>query len=280
LSVLLEQQRAIAHFLTGHKSENVSGKTHGSVNHLSVLPEQFGLPALKHAAENRFADTQRYQIYRNNYLISLRTALADTYPVINKLVGDEFFYNVAREYIQYKPAHDGNVHEFGDEFAGFLSDFPGLETLAYLRDVARLEWAYHEVFHAQESTTLDVQALAAIEGEASEQLRFHVSGHCRLVASEFPVLQIWRVNQPAQNSQATTTIDLADGGEQLVVMRQGLEVVFVPVTREMVEFLMVLSEGVYFTSACERLMDSHPDCDIGMLLNEAIELKWLTDFSC
>ncbi|MEO8121927.1 MAG: DNA-binding domain-containing protein, partial [Rhodoferax sp.] len=38
----------------------------------------------------------RFAVYRNNVMVSLIDALADTYPVVQELVGEEFFRAMAR----------------------------------------------------------------------------------------------------------------------------------------------------------------------------------------
>ena len=70
---------------------------------------------------NGLTSLQRVQLYENNVFISLTQALADVYPVVERLVGDAFFRFSARRYIQRYPSISGDLHEFGRELAAFLS---------------------------------------------------------------------------------------------------------------------------------------------------------------
>ena len=91
-----------------------------------------------------FSGESRLQIYRNNVFTSLTDALEDIYPVVARLVGNEFFSYAAHEYIVRYPSRSGNLHEFGDRLPGFLGGFPPAKDLGYLADVAHLEWTWHE----------------------------------------------------------------------------------------------------------------------------------------
>ena len=124
-------------------------------------------------------------------------------------MGDEFFHHLSREYSHQHPSVSGNLHAFGERLPEFLTEFPGVEDLLYLPGVARFEWAYHRVFHAQEDAVLNIQKLSSLDEEASSRLRFQVSSSCRILSSIYPVLKIWQVNQ---DDDANDGVDLNDGG--------------------------------------------------------------------
>jgi hypothetical protein len=65
--------------------------------------------------------------------------------------------------------------------------------------VARLEWAIDEANRAADSDLAADAVLAALSqvpAEALPELRLGLEPSCRLVASAFPLLRIWQVNQP------------------------------------------------------------------------------------
>ena len=81
------------------------------------------------------------QVYRNNVHTSLTGALQAVYPVVTLLVGTAFLAYAADSYLRRYPSRSGNLHDFGREFAEFLHTFPAAMALAYLPQVAQLEWA-------------------------------------------------------------------------------------------------------------------------------------------
>jgi uncharacterized membrane protein YphA (DoxX/SURF4 family) len=94
----------------------------------------------------------------------------------------------------------GDLHKFGGSFATFLETFEPAAGLSYLPDMVRLEWAYHEVFHATRHAPLDPLALATAPFERQGELRFRLHPAARLVESPFPILRIWQVSQNVDNT--------------------------------------------------------------------------------
>lgn len=260
MNTLHEQQRNFASFILADDDDRSS---------LSAL-------ALKHTPTNRFADTQRMQVYRNNFVISLREALAGVYPVIQKLVGEAFFQQVAREYVQRYPSRTGNLHDFGDAFASFLETFPGLEELPYLPDVARLEWAHHQVFHTVEDKVLKLEALAALNEDQMAGLRFRLSTRCVHLASNYPVLRIWQANQDRQDDRA---VSLDEGGVRCVVLRHGSQVEFHSLGAGVFALIGALAQNKLFSQACEDALAADPDCDIAAALQFLVAQKIVSEFS-
>src|SRR5262245_35052247 len=82
---------------------------------------------------------RRLAVYRGNLLGTATHALASAYPVIVKVVGDEFFAAMASEYARHSPSTDGDLNEYGMQLAGFLESFAPVRELPYLPDLARLE---------------------------------------------------------------------------------------------------------------------------------------------
>ncbi|NOX91868.1 MAG: DUF2063 domain-containing protein [Gammaproteobacteria bacterium] len=260
MNTLREQQRCFAQFVVAGDDESFVSET----------------LALKQSPSSHFKDAQRLQIYRNNFVISLREALMGVYPVIYKLTGEEFFQHVAREYIRHHPSRTGNLHDFGDKFAGFLQAFPDLEALPYLPDVARLEWAYHQVFHTAEDGVLNLSALAALDEKQTASLTFQLSNCCVWLTSDYPVLRIWQVNQ---NDQEELTVSLDEGGVQCVVLRHGQQIEFYPLSVGVFTLIDSLAKNNVFAQACEDALEAEADCDIAAALQFLAEKKIVSGFS-
>jgi len=260
MHTLREQQRSFAQFIVASDDE-------------APVPETL---VLKQSSSSQFKDSQRLQIYRNNFAISLREALAGVYPVIYKLTGEAFFQHVAREYIHRYPSRTGNLHDFGDQFASFLQAFPGLEALPYLPDVARLEWACHQVFHTAEEGVVNLSALAALDEKQTASLTFKLSNNCVWLASDYPVLRIWQANQEGQEE---STVSLDEGGVQYVVLRHGQQIEFHPISVGVFTLIDSLTKNNIFAQACEDALEVEADCDIAAALQFLVEQKIVSGFS-
>ena len=204
---------------------------------------------------------RRLRVYRNNAALGLTGALEAVYPVVRRLVGEDFFRYAAARYIARHPSRSGDLHEFGERFPSFLESFSPAAALIYLPDVARLEWAYHEVFHAAGHPSLDVAALARVPAERRETLRFRLRPAARLLESAFPILRIWQVNQDDHAGDAP--VDLREGGVKLLIVRRdNLDIEFCALADGEFALLRALADDCDFADACERAMTAQPTFDL------------------
>lgn len=225
---------------------------------------------------NGLSSTRRLQIYRNNTFVGLTEALRAVYPVIERLVGKEFFHYAADRYIRQFPPTSGNLHEFGEHFAAFLEVFPAAVQLSYLPDMARLEWAYHTVFHAADHSFMDIAALQTVPSKFYGRLRFRLHPAARLLASDYPVLRIWQVNQP--NYTGDPTVTLTEGGVQMLVIRRCLEIELVALEAGEYTLLTVLFEEFNFAAACQQALAAQPDFNLSECFRRHVSRGTLVDF--
>ncbi len=211
---------------------------------------------------------RRLQVYRNNAFVSLSEALSDVYPVVQRLVGEEFFAQAAHAYIRRHPSRSGNLHDFGRQFARFLTSCPGVRSLRYLPDVARLEWAYHEVFHAPEVPPLDPMRLRDLPEHDYVRLRFKLQPASRLLASPYPILRIWQVNQ--EDYPGDQHVGLDTSGERLLVIRRALEVRIEPLREGEFMLLRALKARRRFAEACDQALAVEPEIDLSALLQKLV----------
>src|SRR5712691_2486272 len=83
----------------------------------------------------------RVGIYRNHVFATLGVSLQCTFPVVCRLVDERFFAYAAHEYLREHPPRSRCLVEYGADFADFLADLEPCQSLPYLADVARFEWA-------------------------------------------------------------------------------------------------------------------------------------------
>ncbi len=226
---------------------------------------------------NGLAGNRRVQIYRNNLLVTLTDALRAVYPVVEKLVGDGFFRFAANEFIHHYPSRHGNLHLFGHEFAKFLSEFAAAKGHAYLPDVARLEWAQHEVYHAVDHAPLAPQSLTAIDPDRYESLCFTLHPARRLLYSPYPVVRIWEVNQP--DFDGDQTVDLSASGNCVLVLRINGAIELHTLARPEYRFLATISEGKTLGQAVEAALEQHRDFDLNHYLAKHVQNGTLVEFN-
>jgi hypothetical protein len=180
------------------------------------------------AAAGLLADdvsADRLNIYRNTFMSGVTKALRLTYPAVHRLVGADFFEGAAARFIAQHPPRAAYLDAYGAEFPEFLRTFEPAAALAYLGDVARLEWAVSRALHAADVEPLDLARLAALSPREQERVSFVPHPAVDLVCTDHPADAIWR-SVLDRDDAALATVDLDAGPVRLLVERgtAGIEV--------------------------------------------------------
>jgi hypothetical protein len=179
------------------------------------------------------AGPDRFAVYRNNVMVALIEGLRDAYPVVCRLVGDEFFRAMAAVFVRAHPPHSPVMLEYGDGFAQFIAEFPPAAGLPYLPDVARLERAWVEAYHAPEA-----EPLSQVPCGTGHTFALHPA--TRLVRSPFPVLAIWEANRSDSEPHA---LELSAEGDDVLVTRPAAEVQAFRISGDAAEAVQAMKTG-------------------------------------
>ena len=156
---------------------------------------------------------KRFNVYRNNVTVSLINALADIFPAVQRITGETFFRNMAREFVRAHPPASPLLFEYGHGFAAYVETFEPAGRMPYLADVARLERCWLTAYHAADLAPLAAERLAAFPQDRLGELRFGPHPATGVVRSVCAVFDIFDVNR---NSDTVPPIDTAQPQDALV----------------------------------------------------------------
>ncbi|MDG1118203.1 MAG: DNA-binding domain-containing protein [Flavimaricola sp.] len=137
---------------------------------------------------------KRYDVYRNNVVVALSDALETAFPVIRKLLGDQFFRAMAGVYVRAHPPASPLMMHYGADFPTFLAGFPPAQGLPYLPDVARVELALRRAYHAADAAPIAATALAEVPPDRLGDIRLSFAPAVSLIPSDYPIHGIWTAN--------------------------------------------------------------------------------------
>lgn len=200
----------------------------------------------------------RFEIYRNNTKSSLGHALAATYPVVEKLVGEEFFRFVAKQYVQIHPPMVPQLLAYGGEMATFLAHFPPAQSVPYLPDMARLEWARTQSYFAPDAENVAPDALAAVPPDDLAAVQFSLHPTVRLVGSAHPVFRIWNAHQ----GDRTPTFKGLTGPDYTLLSRFGTRVRVEAIGLGLFAFLTALDHGLTLAEAAQTATEADQTFDL------------------
>ena len=217
------------------------------------------------------------EVYRNNYRGNLHDTLAGAYPVIEQLVGKDFFRLLTRQFIGQHLSRNGNLHHYGAEMAGFIAAFEPAQGLPYLPDVAALEWACHCAYFADDAATLDIGKLAQMPPEQYPDLILHIHPACHLVRSRYPITAIWHAHQPEASSDFK--IDLDSGSSNALVSRMNDVALVSELTEADASWLQGIQAGIRLGDATATTLAHYPDFDLQAVLLNLVAQNVLANFN-
>ncbi len=210
---------------------------------------------------------KRFAVYRNNVVVGLIEALQTSFPATRRIVGVEFFRVMAREYVTSQPPTSPILLDYGAEFPNFMAGFEPAATLPYLPDVARIERAWIEAFHAREAVALAATGFAAVPSEWVAEIHLALHASLRIVRSQFPALTIWRMNVA---DGVPMPVDLAAGGEDALVVRPDAEVEVRAMPGGAAEFVAALADRQSLTQATQEAIAAEARFDLTSTLTALI----------
>ncbi|MBK1865647.1 DNA-binding domain-containing protein [Aestuariivirga sp. YIM B02566] len=219
------------------------------------------------------APVKRYGVYRNNVATGLARALAARFPVTEKIVGEEFFTAMARDFVLAHPPTSPVLLHYGADFAGFVADFVPAASLPYLPDIVRLEDAQTRAYHARDTAPISPDVLTRVTSERMSGLTFHFHPAVRLVRSAFPIVTIWSMNAgllplaPIKDWRA----------EDALVTRPELSVITRQVSPGSAIFLLALMRHATLGEAFDEALQADAEFDLGRNLAELMRSGALID---
>lgn len=214
-------------------------------------------------------------IHRNNIKASLQNALRETYPLINKIIGNDFFDYTAKIYRQRYPSRSGNLSDYGEHFADFLTAFEPVKDLIYLPEIAKFEWASHCLYFAAEHTChFDANALTSLPTEQYDQICFDLHPALQLIQFHFPILRIIDLCKGIIDE----TIDINEGGVYLLMVRKGTHLTLTPLDAGAFTALSSIKAGHSLSFAIHAALRVDPHFELDKALIHWMQIGIIIDY--
>lgn len=232
-----------------------------------AIPAGVTLMTRDGAAPDSAALRARFAVYRNNVMHSLTRALARRFPVIERLVGRDFFTAMAAEFIRVHPPASPVLIHWGGAFPDFLRDFPPAQSLTYLPDVARIEVARGQSYHAADIAAITPEELGKLGQPVVLSLQLAPS--VRLIRCAHSAVSIWRANQPGADPALRKAV-LGQGTEHaLIYRRRDFQVPLHQLSPQESAFVGALMQGVPLGHAADNIA-ADPTPILCLLIGEGL----------
>lgn len=134
---------------------------------------------------DRLTSLERLEIYNRVYWFRILSSLADDFPGLRAVVGQEKFDKIIRAYLTACPSESFTLRNLGSRLESWLRQHPEFtgrrQHLAL--DMVRLEWADIDVYDSAEYPKLSEKELSKLGNDPI----FHLQPYLRLLDLEYPV---------------------------------------------------------------------------------------------
>lgn len=219
------------------------------------------------------AASKRFDIYRNNVIVSLKEAMQASFPAIAALIGPQNFATVSDLFVRQHPPSDPRMMLYGDKFPAFLTEFKPLSHLGYLADLARLEQARRVSYHAGDATPIDPALFGETPPERLASARIRLAPAVQIISAPWPILDIWNF---ALTPGAPQPLGHA---QEVIVLRPDYDPVLHLAPSGGATLLKLLGAGQALGTALAMVHDAVPDFDFPALLGTLLSGGAICDLS-
>ncbi len=212
------------------------------------------------------------RLIRNNYV----QALTITYPMLRRLIGGRYFSVFARGYIKRYPSTSGDLFLYGQHFSSFLFS---LDAPRMLVELARLEWACHEVSQAAEKPAFTLgwfEGLAVVDPAC---VKVHLQPTARLLRFSSPVHVVWQTLQPESVAVAEIGRPLPEEEAYLLLTRVEEKIRMAALAALDYRLLDAMADGRQVDEVERMAMEMDPQFDFARFIAALMEMNALAGVS-
>ena len=232
---------------------------------------------------SRLTPAEQVDIYRRQYWLRHIDALADDYPGVAHLLGEEGFDAFLRAYLLAHPPRHKSLRDLGSDIVAFARGyaFPA-ELLAVVVEMVAYEHAFIDLFDGAEPPPLDPQKLTSMPEEAWEHARLVIHPLLVRVQTRFPVHRL-RLEAKAEDVEPRTEPPI-EAPANLVLFRDDNCIRFETLDGTAFALLDALARGTALGPACEQVAATlDPEAaeqlgaQVGPWFQEWTARRWIVD---
>jgi hypothetical protein len=224
--------------------------------------------------QGKLEPSDRIDIYRTNVMSLHVSVLMSVYPVCEKILGSDYFKQIAKQYFKQHPSHSVDLNQYGDQFPNFLQQQSEqrseLAEYQYLADLAQLEWQIQEVYFSADNIKLDlVEFQNACVNQAGE-MSFSLQASVSILDSSYPIAELWEMHQADHAQQQQKVV--ASKHEYLCIFRDEYQVSLRKISTHLFSLMAAIQERKTLAEIAELFLDSH---QLNIALQQLIKNQWI-----
>ncbi|APW44594.1 putative DNA-binding domain-containing protein [Rhodoferax saidenbachensis] len=205
--------------------------------------------------------------YQTNGHVMAQRALQAAYPVLEQMLGEDSFADLARALWHAHPPIRGDLGLWGEALPVFLRGNVQLQSEPYLPDVAAAEWALHGCAGAAD-VPADLPSLAMLAEHDPQNLRIRLAPGCAVLQSAWPLASLLSAHREQTPSFEAVGQQVRDAvAQDVVVWREGLR----PRVREALAGEAALLRSLLQGQCLAQALDEAQALDFGQWFPVALQ---------
>ena len=222
-------------------------------------------------SDRRLRAIERINIYVNAYFYRVLECLKEEYPACLAVIGSNDFAGLAHDYLVWWPPTEPSIFYAGRYLAEFLRNHSLAECFPFIAELARLERATLEIFHAPDAPTLTGEAMRAIPAHQWPTLELRSHPGVEILCGE------WRVSEVLSAvERGDKWLEPVQETNAVIVWRRGASVHYRVLEDAETNALALLQKGASFATVCEAIAIANSSSDQVALIGELLA-RWLAD---
>ncbi|MFK7794564.1 MAG: putative DNA-binding domain-containing protein [Gammaproteobacteria bacterium] len=217
--------------------------------------------------------SERIEIYRTNVRLLHVSVLMSVYPICEKILGSDYFKQIAKTYVQKNPSKSFDLNQYGDGFPAFLQKLieqrAELTDFQYLADLAQLEWQIQEVYFSADNIKLDMTEFQSACAAQAGEMNFSLQASVSVFASEYPIAELWEMHQ---SDAVENKAIVAAEHEYLCIFRDQYQVSLRKIDADLFRLITAIQDKKTLSDIAELFVEAPR---LNAALEQLIKNKWI-----
>ncbi|MEZ4374808.1 MAG: hypothetical protein R3B07_28600 [Polyangiaceae bacterium] len=199
-------------------------------------------------------------------------------------MGQADWERLIESYLLEHPPTSFTLRDLGALLPAHVANAEWLTSRELSEDMAKLEWAYVELFDAALLPPVAADKIASVPEDAWNTARLVLQPSLQFVSSRYPVAELRLALRKSQGEHHSAAIELPEASpEWLVLYRRGNDMYREPLSQAGFALLRKLRAGVPLLAACEAVGAELPEAasevesQIGPWFQRWASLGWVVD---
>ncbi|MDZ7841208.1 MAG: DNA-binding domain-containing protein [Gammaproteobacteria bacterium] len=223
---------------------------------------------------DRLPARDRLAVYADAYRLRLLEVLAEDFPGLHGMIGDQSFEALGTAYIDANPSDHPSVRWYGRRLPGFLRSTDPYREQPLLAEMAEFEWAQGEVLDAADSPVVELDTLGALAPAAWPDMHISFQSALRRLDLAWNVPALWQAVH--DGTDAPPEPRHLEAAVPWLLWRRDLKVHWRSLEDDERWAIDAVRGGCSFGELCEGLLARTGDADVPLRAAGYLK-RWVTD---